>query len=348
MISTSKRRLVILTEGKLDIHSAKTAVSIVRYCKDEVVAIIDLYNAGKDLEAIIGIGKDIPIFSTVKETLHLKPESLLIGIAPLGGVLPIEWQIHIRDALQNKLNVISGLHTYISDDLEFGKLAQKNQLNIYDVRKPPEKLSIGTGKAKEVKTFRVLTVGTDCNVGKMVTSIEIANAAKKRGIDACFVATGQTGILIEGSGIAIDHVLSDFISGATEKLILDRAQYNLLCIEGQGAVIHPAYSGVNVGLLHGALPQGIIMCHQPTRKTLRHFENFPILPIQHIIELNEKLVQPFQSCKVLGISLNCYGMSDEEALREIEKTEREIKLPATDPIRFGVDKFLEVIQPLLP
>ncbi|MBM4054813.1 MAG: DUF1611 domain-containing protein [Planctomycetes bacterium] len=348
MNSPPKRRLIILTEGKLDIHSAKTAVSVIRYCRNEVVAVIDRFNAGKNLEAIIGVGKGIPIFSKVKETLHLNPDSLLIGIAPMGGALPDTWRAHIRESLQNKLNIISGLHTYIGDDLEFAQLAAENRLHIYDVRKPPENIPVGTGKAKEVKAFRLLTVGTDCNIGKMVTSIEITNAAKKRNIDACFVATGQTGILIEGSGIAVDHVISDFISGAAEKLILDRAQYKFLNVEGQGTVVHPAYSGVSLGLLHGTLPQGLIICHQPVRKTLRHFEKFPILPIPHIIELYERLAQPFQPCKVLGVSLNCYGMSDSEAMREIEKAERETKLPATDPIKFGVDKFLEVIQPLLP
>jgi len=344
----SNRKLIILTEGKLDVNSAKTAVSVIRYCREEVVAILDHYNAGKELESIIGTGKGIPIYSTVKEALHLKPNALLIGIAPLGGTLPIEWRMHIRDALENNLHIISGLHTYLGEDLEFYKLANDNQLNIHDIRKPPKELIIGTGRAKDTNTLRILTVGTDCNIGKMVTSIEIAKAAKERGIKGCFVATGQTGILVEGCGIAIDHVISDFISGAAEMLILERANYQLLSIEGQGAVIHPAYSGVNLGLMHGAAPQGLILCHQPSRASLRHFENFPILPLPQIIELYEKLAQPIHPCTVLGVSLNCFGMTDDEALREIEKTEEELKLPVTDPIKFGVGKFLDVIQTLLP
>ena len=131
--------------------------------------------------------------------------------------------------------------------------------------------------------------------------------------------------MIEGSGIAVDHVISDFISGAAEKLVLDRIQYKLLSIEGQGTIVHPAYSGVTLGLLHGSAPQGLILCHQPTRKTLRHFPNFPILPLSYLIELYEKLAQPIHTCKVLGISLNCFGMSDNDALQEIKKVEKRNK-----------------------
>jgi len=182
----------------------------------------------------------------------------------------------------------------------------------------------------------------------MVTSLEITSAAKKRGINACFVATGQTGIMIDGSGIAVDHIISDFISGAAEKLVLDRAHYRLLSIEGQGTIVHPAYSGVTLGLLHGSAPQGLILCHQPTRKTLRHFADFPILPLPYLIELYEKLAQPVYPCRVLGISLNCFGMSDHDALQEIQKAEKETKLPATDPIKYGVGKFMDSICSLLP
>lgn len=344
----ANRRIVILTEGRLDIFSAKTAVSFIRYCGNEVVAILDGVNAGKDLSAIIGVGKGIPVVSTIAETIKQKPTALLIGIAPPGGMLPAEWRKHITDALNNNLDIISGLHCHLNDDPEFYKLAQDRNLKIWDVRKPPDDVPLGTGKAKGTHTLRILTVGSDCNIGKMVTSIEITKAAKKRGIDACFVATGQTGIMIEGSGIAVDHVISDFISGAAEKLVLERNAYQLLSIEGQGTIVHPAYSGVTLGLLHGSAPQGLILCHQPSRKTLRHFPDFPILPFPYLIELYEKLAQPVNSCKVLGISLNCFGMSDDEAQHEIRKVEKETGLPATDPVKFGVEKLVNAIQPLLP
>ncbi len=344
----TKRRLVILTEGRFDVFGAKTAVSIIRYCKEEVVAIIDRFNVGKEPDSIVGVGKGIPIVARIEETLKLKPDALLIGIAPPGGMLPAEWRMHITDAIKNKLAVISGLHCHLSEDVEFSKLAREHRVDIVDVRKAPENIHLGTGKAKETNTLRILTVGSDCNIGKMVTSIEIAKAARKRGINARFVATGQTGIMIEGSGIAVDHVISDFVSGAAEKLVIDRAEAQLLSIEGQGTIVHPAYSGVTLGLLHGSAPQGLILCHQPTRKTLRHFDNFPILPLPDLIDLYEKLACPVHPCKVLGISLNCVDLPEDKAREEIRKVERETKLPVTDPIKFGVEKFINVIQPLLP
>jgi uncharacterized NAD-dependent epimerase/dehydratase family protein len=343
----AKRRIVILTEGRFDVFNAKTAVGVIRYRGEEVVAIIDRFNAGKNSHSVVGIGKDIPIVSNITETLSLKPTDLFIGIAPAGGVLPDEWRNHIIDAIRNKLNIMSGLHYYLSEDLEFSQLAHDSQVKILDIRKSPEDIGIGTGKAKETHTLRILTVGSDCNVGKMLTSLEIAFAAKRQGINACFVATGQTGIMIEGSGIAVDHVLSDFISGAAEKLVLDRAHYRFLSIEGQGSIIHPAYSGVTLGLLHGTAPQGLILCHQPARKTLRH-TSFPMLPLPRLIELYERLAQPLHPCKVLGISLNCFGMSDHDTMQEIQNIEKDTKLPATDPVKFGVNKFIDVIRPLLP
>ncbi|MCC6326747.1 MAG: DUF1611 domain-containing protein [Candidatus Brocadia sp.] len=342
------RRLVILTEGRLDLFSAKTAVSVIRYCKEDVVALVDRVNAGNDPESVIGIGKGIPIVPAIGDALHLKPNALLIGIAPPGGMLPPEWRKHITDALRNGLHIISGLHCHLNDDREFRQLANEHHVKIWDVRNPSDEIPLGTGKAKNTRTLRILTVGSDCNIGKMVTSIEITGAARQRGINACFVATGQTGIMIDGSGIAVDHVVSDFISGAAEKLVLDRAQYQLLSIEGQGTIVHPAYSGVTLGLLHGSAPQGLILCHQPTRKTLRHFNDFPILPLSYLIDLYEKLAQPVYPCRVLGISLNCFGMTDRDALQEIQRVERETKLPATDPIKFGVSKFIDSIHPLLP
>lgn len=348
MKSIQNRRLVILTEGRLDLFTAKTAVSVIRYCKEEVIALIDRVNAGKDPESIIGIGKGIPIVHTIEDILHLKPNALLIGIAPPGGMLPAEWRKHIADALRNGLHIISGLHCHLNEDREFHQLATEHHVKIWDIRKPSEDIPLGSGKAKNTKTLRILTVGSDCNIGKMVTSLEITNAARNRGINARFVATGQTGIMIDGSGIAVDHVISDFISGAAEKLVLDRAQYPLLSIEGQGTIVHPAYSGVTLGLLHGSAPQGLILCHQPARKTLRHFNDFSILPLSYLIDLYEKLAQPVFPCRVLGISLNCFGMADRDALQEIQKIERETKLPATDPIKFGVGKFMDSVLSLLP
>ncbi|MGR3309251.1 MAG: DUF1611 domain-containing protein [Candidatus Brocadiales bacterium] len=340
-----KRRMIILTEGHLDVFEAKTATSVIRYRSEEVVAILDSACAGKKLEEFIGIGKGIPIVGSVNEALEFNPTAMLIGIAPPGGTLPEEWRSYIVDAINNGLDIISGLHTYIGDDPEFARLAHIRRVAISDIRKPPEDLPVGTGKAKEVFATKILTVGTDCNIGKMVTSIEITRLAKEQGINACFVATGQTGIVIEGSGIAVDRVIADFIAGAAEQLVLERAHYDLLLIEGQGSLNHPAYSGVTLGLLHGSVPDGLILCHQPGRTAIRRY-HFPIPPLSEIIDMHESISKPVHPCKVLGISLNCHGLSNDEARRAVDEIEAETNLPTTDPIMFGSDKLLKAIQEL--
>lgn len=340
-----KRRMIILTEGHLGVFESKTATSVIRYRSEEVVAVLDSTCTGKKLEEFIGVGKGIPIVGSVNEALKFKPTALLIGIAPPGGALPMEWRRYIVDAINCGLDVISGLHTYIGEDPEFAKLASGKKVTISDVRKPPENLPIGTGKAKDVFATKILTVGTDCNIGKMVTSIEITRLAKEQGINACFVATGQTGIMIEGSGIAVDRVIADFIAGAAEQMVLERAHYDLLLIEGQGSLNHPAYSGVTLGLLHGSVPDGLILCHQPGRTSIRRY-HFPIPPLSELINMYESISRPVHPCKVLGISLNCYGLSNHEARKSVDETEAETNLPTTDPIMFGPDKLLKAIQEL--
>lgn len=343
---TMKRRMVILTEGHLGVFDSKTATSVIRYRGEEVVAVLDSACTGKKLEEFVGLGKGIPIVGSVNEALKFKPTAMLIGIAPPGGTLPEEWRGYIVDAINQGLDIISGLHTYIGDGPEFARLASEKKVAISDIRKPPEDLPIGTGKAKEVFATKILTVGTDCNIGKMVTSIEIARLAKEQGINACFVATGQTGIMIEGSGIAVDRVIADFIAGAAEQLVLERAHYDLLLVEGQGSLNHPAYSGVTLGLLHGAVPDGLILCHQPGRTVLRRY-NFPIPPLSEIINIYESVSKLVHPCKVLGISLNCHGLSKDESIRAIDETEAETNLPATDPVMLGPDKLLKAILPCM-
>ncbi|MBI2559632.1 MAG: DUF1611 domain-containing protein [Planctomycetes bacterium] len=340
------RRMIILTEGHLGVFDSKTATSVIRYRSEEVVAVLDSTCAGKKLEEFIGVGKGIPIVGSVNEALKFKPTVLLIGIAPPGGALPLEWRRYILDAISHGLDIISGLHTYLGEDPEFARLASEKKVTISDVRKPPEDLPIGTGKAKDVFATKILTVGTDCNIGKMVTSIEITCLAKEQGINACFVATGQTGIMIEGSGIAVDRVIADFIAGAAEQLVLERAHYDLLLIEGQGSLNHPAYSGVTLGLLHGSVPDGLILCHQPGRNAIRRY-NFPIPPLLEMINMYENISKPVHPCKVLGISLNCYGISNREARKAVDETEEETNLPTTDPIMFGSAKLLEPISSLV-
>jgi len=344
-----KRRMMILTEGKLGIFSSKTATSLIRYCPDEVACVLDSVasKTGKGLESFIGVGAGIPLVASVKEGLRHKPTELLIGIAPVGGLLPKPWRKVVIDALRAKLDVVSGLHFVIADDPEFAALAKKNRVKISDVRIPPADIGVAEDKLRSLKQRRIALVGSDCNIGKMVTAIELDRALRREGHDSEFVATGQTGIMIAGSGIAVDHVLSDYVNGAAERLCWERRKRGVLVMEGQGSVFHPAYSGVTVGLLHGCMPHAIIVQHAPARKTINHYPQFKLPPLKEVVKLTEDLVKPVFPAPVVAIGLNTFGMTAAEASRVTKQIERETGLPACDPIRDGSEKLVRAVAPFI-
>ena len=264
-------RSVILAEGFFDMEWAKTAACIIRYRPESVAAVLDSTQAGRDAADILGFGRGIPVLSGLPEALTLDPppDALLLGIAPQGGGLPEEWRPTIGEAIRSGLDVWSGLHAFLGDDPEFARLAEEHGVTLHDVRRPPAGLPVATGLAREVGALRVLTVGTDCNVGKMTVTMELIRELRERGLRAEFAATGQTGIMIEGRGIAVDAVVSDFVAGAAERLVLEAdPAADVAVVEGQGSLVHPAYSGVTLGLMHGALPQALILCTRPERRTI--------------------------------------------------------------------------------
>ena len=193
--------------------------------------------------------------------------------------------------------------------------------------------------------LRVLTVGADSSIGKKIAAIEIDRAAREAGWDAEFVATGQTGIMIAGSGIAVDTVAADYISGAAERLVLERKHRELLVIEGQGTILHPSYSGVSLGLLHGAAPQALVLCHQPGRDVMRNLP-VPVPSYAEMITAHETIARPLFPCRIVAVSLNCFGMSQDDARREVDRVEGETGLPATDCVKFGCGPILEALAPL--
>ncbi len=339
----SKRRLVILTEGNLGVFDSKTAVSTIRYCRDEVVCILDSKAAGKDPEKIIGVGKGIPIVKNIKDALKHKPNALLIGIAPVGGKLPEAWRVTLKAAMAGGLDIIAGLHTFLNEDADLAKTAKRHRRTIWDVRVPPADLDCSKNVAKDTKCHRVLTVGSDCNLGKMTVSLELTAEAKRRGWDAKFVATGQTGIVIAGSGIPIDRTISDFTNGAAERLVLENKKHEILFVEGQGAIGHPAYSAVTLGLLHGTAPDAMILCHQPGRK-LTHSVETKIPKLKFLIKLHEKLAGLICPSKVVGIGVNTFGMPEKKALAAIKKIEKETRLPAADVFRTGAGKLMDALD----
>ncbi|MDQ4080481.1 MAG: DUF1611 domain-containing protein [Gemmatimonadota bacterium] len=338
-------RFLILADGQFGPLTSKTANSCIRYMPDRVVAVIDARRAGKTVHDVLGFGGKIPIIATLEEGLRLRPTALLIGIAPQGGRLPEEWRAIVRGAIENDMQIWSGLHTFIGDDKELRELAQRRGVAIHDLRRPPKDLPVAAGRVRHVDATVVLTVGSDCNIGKMTAALQIRDGLTARGHRIAFAGTGQTGILIEGWGIAVDAVIADFIAGAAERLVLDAAEKSdIVLVEGQGSIIHPGYSGVTVGLIHGSLPNAMVMCHQPSRKHINNNPWLKIPPLKQLIEMHETLVKPLRPAPVIAVSLNTYDLTDRKAKAAIAAVERQTGLPTTDPVRFDPAPIVEAID----
>lgn len=339
----SKRRIVILTEGNTDPTPAKLASGVLRYRTDEVVALIDSTQAGRDVSELMGVGQGIPILASLTETLPLNPDQLLIGITPAGGQLPPAWRATILQAITCGLDVVSGMHTFLSDDTEIVTAAAKFGVRITDLRQVPANLIVNQCRAKAQKCFRIHTVGTDCNVGKKVVCLEMNRAMQSMGKDSKFVATGQTGIFISGQGIALDRVIGDFISGAAEQLVLENTHHEYLLIEGQGAVVHPLYSGVTLSMLHGLMPQALIIVHEYGRKIMRGSKDTPVLPPEKLIPIYEAVTEPVFPAKVVAVALNLRLLDLERARQEVDRVEQNTGLPATDVYKFGPEKLVQAV-----
>ena len=340
-------RFLIIADGNFHPLESKTANSVIRYHPSRVAAVLDRKTAGKSVQDVLGFGGWIPIVASMAEGLALKPNSVMIGIAPAGGRLPDEWRGWLGQALDAGCDLISGLHTFLSDDPDLAARAAKVGRTIFDARKPPKNLPIAAGEARLVDPFVVLTVGTDCNVGKMTAQLQLTSALKARGIRTNFVATGQTGIFIEGWGTAVDAVIADFIAGAAEDLVLRGAKdTDIVLVEGQGSINHPGYSGVTLGLLHGSCPDALILCHQASRTHIGEYRTSPWLkipPLSRYVELYEMIGSAVHPTKVIGICLNTYDLSDEAAKAACAAATAETGLPCTDPVRFDPGPLVNAI-----
>jgi uncharacterized NAD-dependent epimerase/dehydratase family protein len=345
----STYRYLVVAEGQFGPLTSKTANSAVRFIPDRVLAVLDSVQAGRSVQDVLGFGGDIPVVGTVREGLRDGPTALLIGIAPQGGGLPDAFRPMLRDAIAAGLHVVSGLHLHLGDDPELSRLAAERGVRIHDLRKPPADLPVSQGRAREIDAFSVLTVGTDCNIGKMTAGLRIRDALAERGVKVGFAATGQTGILIEGWGIAVDAVVADFIGGAAERLVLQAAPGNdVVLVEGQGSLVHPGYSGVTLGLLHGSMPDAMILCHQPTRRCPYGGGNayswMPLPSVEEMIRICEGAIAPLRPSKVIGVSLVTFDMDEAAARDEIARIQDVTGLPTTDPVRFGAEPLAEAIQ----
>ncbi len=332
------RRLVVLTQGFARTLKAKTATCILRYRPEQVVAVLDSHEAGLTAQDLFGVGGDIPVVASLDQVEGA--DTLLIGIATPGGVLPESLRQVILEAIYKGLNVESGLHTFLGEDPEISQAAQQAGVTLNDVRKNNER-DVSNRKDLNDTCLRLHTVGHDCSVGKMIVSVELTLALKKAGHDAKFVATGQTGIMVEGDGIPIDCVVADFINGAAEKLVLQNQHHQIILVEGQGSLVQPRYSSVTLGLYHGCVPHGIFMCYEMGRTQVYGMEHLTIPPLKDIIHLYETAADPRHPCKVIGIAMNTKNTKDTRKIEdERQRLRDELGLPVCDVIRHGPDELV--------
>ena len=336
----AERRILILGEGfSHDPHYGKTMRGIIRYGPDPVVAILDSERAGEDHEGI-------PIVGTVDDALPYEPTVAVVGVATQGGRFPPAWRDLLRASIAAGLDVESGLHEFVSEDTELTELARVHGVGLRDLRKAPAGLNVPTGANLEVDATIVLTVGSDCAIGKKTVAVELDLEARKRGIDSVFVPTGQTGIAIAGWGIAVDAVVSDFLAGAAEWLVVEGARRGgkLLFVEGQGALVHPLYSGVTLGLVHGSAPHVFVLCHAAGATEIEGSPGHPIPPLTELIELHERISLPARKAKVVCIAVNTAAIASDDAARAaIATIAKETGLPADDPVRFGAQHLLDAL-----
>ncbi len=343
MRPSPERRLVILTEGQFQVHNAKTALGVMRYGRDTVVALLDSTIAGRNAQEIVGNHPrfEVAAVASLDEALALRPDALLIGIAPTGGRLPPDWRATIRAALDAGLDVLSGLHTFIGDDPEFAAAARASGARIVDYRRPPDRMETAVGRRHAPGKHVILTVGTDCAIGKMSVALELREAANGAGLRGVFVPTGQTGIMIEGWGVAVDRLIADFLQGTCEWLIEQAEELgDWIFVEGQGSLDHPAYSSVTLGLIHGTTPEAMVMVHKPglAAHDFDHLadRSFPLAPLPEFIRLHEQVAGLVAPSRVVAVALNTSLVPDEAAARRvIAETAEQTGLPTDDPFRFG-------------
>ena len=340
-------RLAILAEGRTGVITSKTAACVIRYQPQRVACVIDSAKRGLTVGQVLGFGGAIPIVGSLREALKYSPDSLLIGIAPRGGLLPAAWRPAILEAIGAGLNILSGLHTMLNEDPEIGAAARRHKVVLWDIRQIEIPDGVARGLLAGKKGKVILTVGSDCSSGKMTAAYELASGLKRRGRRAEFVATGQTGIVLAGWGQAIDRAPGDFMARIAEDLALEGlARGDLAVIEGQGSLVHPAYSSVTLALLHGSRPDLLVMCHQPTRTEIEDFD-LRIPPIADLVRIYEQACHPIFESKVVAVALNTYDLDEARAQQEVAETARLTGLPTTDPVRWGPDVICDAVEEML-
>jgi uncharacterized NAD-dependent epimerase/dehydratase family protein len=340
---TSARRMILLTDGYSDAHTAKTAINILRYKPQEVVAVLDGRDAGRTAQEVMGVGGSVPVVAKLADAPGAN--TLVIGIAPPGGKIPPPWRAIVLEAIGRKMDIVSGLHDFLCDDPDFSRAAREHGVRLVDVRKNDER-DVANRKGIREGCLRIHTIGHDCSCGKMLVAVELTEALKRAGVDAKFVATGQTGIMIEGDGCPVDRVVCDFLNGAAEKLVLANQHHDVIVIEGQGTLFHPRYSCVTLGLLHGSIPDGLIICYEMGRKVIYGMEEFPLPSLEQVRELYERVGRVMHPCQVIGVAINSSRYSAAELAAERKRIRDTLGLPACDVLRDGPDELVAAVMDL--
>jgi len=315
-----------------DALAAKTAIGIVDWRRDWCLGQVRLDGCAADT--------GLPDLS-IEDGAKSGAKTMVVGAVNAGGRLPEHWIDSIVAALDAGMDVASGLHVRLGSIDRIREAAERGGRTLHDVRHNTE--NFDTGKGTKRKGKRILSVGTDCSVGKKYTALAMDKALNERGYTSTFCATGQTGVFISGRGIALDAVIADFIAGAAEWLSPDTEDNHWQVIEGQGSLYHPSFAGVSLGLLHGSQPDAFIVCHEPTRTKMRGVET-PLPSIKQVIDLTiqcGQLTNPGIQC--IGICVNTMALDEEEAWKYLAKIGEEFGLPATDPVRFGMDVMVDKI-----
>jgi uncharacterized NAD-dependent epimerase/dehydratase family protein len=334
-------RYLLLAEGfSGDPHYGKTMRGVLRYRREDVAAILDSTRAGETEEGV-------PVVESVVDAIPLGPTTALVGVATQGGRFPPEWIAILRACVEHGLDVENGLHVFLADDPVLRELAAERGVELRDLRRPPPELSTATGENLAVDATIVLTVGSDCAIGKMTVSLELDLEARRRGLRSVFVPTGQTGMAIAGWGIAVDAVVADFLAGAAERLVVEGRDRGgeLLWVEGQGSLLHPVYSGVALGLYHGCVPHLLVLCHEVGRTQIEGAGGgpHPIPPLRELVDLHERLALPARPARVAAVALNTSVLGEEGARAAIAAAEDETGLPADDPVRFGAARLVDAV-----
>ena len=345
-MNNSKKRFVVLCHDAFNYIKNKTGNMLIRYRPDEVVAVIDREKVGSKCEEEVGVGGDTPVLANFNAALPYKPDTLVIGNATQGGFITEEYRDEISNAINAGCDVISGMHQFLNDDDDLRSRAEKRGVQLIDLRMPPNPPHFPIGSWQNRKIPVLLIVGTDCDTGKMTTAWELSKRLKDRGRRVEFIGTGQTGILLSESGVPIDAVKADFMAGEIEYLI-DNVPKNteLVIVEGQGALTNQFYAGVTLGLMHGAMPDYMLMTHDPTRDL--DVTDFPMTTMKHVMDLHIDLMKSFKQSKFIGINLLTFAFDDQKALKIIEDSQKEFAMETTDLIRFGDKGLLDAIEGVL-